>query len=289
VTGDRVDRAIAECLYLGLEPVLGAAARGRLGYLAGPDPERAADLNRAFRDPAIDAVWSLRGGYGAMRLLPDLDFESLRRAPKPFIGFSDNTAIHLALAHHGVISFHGPHPGALETTFSRACLQDVLGMTHASGVLPPAPDGEPVTCLAPGAATGRLAGGNLSILAGMCGTPWPLRAAGCIVVVEDVGEPTYRIDRMLMQLLLSGCLHGAAGIAFGRFTDRTASDNDRPLEEVLTEIVGPLGIPVVAGVPVGHIDAQWTLPLGARARLDADRGTLEILESAVADGGAEAP
>lgn len=286
VTGERLDRAAEECRALGLEPVLGANARGRIGYLAGPDSDRASDLNRAFRDPRVDAVWALRGGYGAMRLLAGLDTDSMRRRPLPFIGFSDNTAIHLALGREGIVSFHGPHAGALETGFSRACLLDVLRSPRAPGILPPAPDGEPVLTLVPGAAEGRLAGGNLSILAGMCGTPWSLRAAGCIVVIEDVGEATYRIDRDLVQLVLSGALHGAAAVAFGRFTERPASDNDRPLEEVLAEIVGPLGIPVVSGLPVGHIDSQWTLPFGARARLDADRGTLEILESAVADGGA---
>ena len=281
---ERAATAMADCRALGFEPVLGAAARSRIGYLAGPDTDRAMDLDRAFRDPGTDAVWALRGGYGAMRLLAGLDLQPMRLRPRPFIGFSDNTAIHLALARQGIVSFHGPHAGAVETAFSRDCLHTLLCAPDPAGVLPPAPDGEPVVTLGAGVAEGRLAGGNLAILAGTCGTPWSLRAAGRIVVIEDVNEPTYRIDRALVQLVLSGALAGAAGIAFGRFTERPDTESDRPLEEVLAEIVGPLGIPAVAGVPVGHIGAQWTLPLGARARLDADRGHLEILEGAVTGG-----
>lgn len=277
----RVERAMADCREFGFVPVLGDAATSRDGYLAGPDTGRADDLERAFRDPSVDVVWALRGGYGAMRLLAGLDVEPMRRRPRPFIGFSDNTAIHLALATAGIVSFHGPHPGALTDPFARDGLRRVLCEPRPAGVLPPAPDGEPVVTLAPGVAEGRLAGGNLSILAALCGTPWALRASGCIVVIEDVGEATYRIDRALMQLVLCGALRGATGIAFGRFTDRPNSDNDRVLEDVLAEITRPLGVPVVSGIPVGHIDGQWTLPLGVRARLDADRGGLEILEPAV--------
>jgi muramoyltetrapeptide carboxypeptidase len=280
VSPERVHAAARECRELGFEPVLGVNATARLGYLAGSDAERAADLDAAVRDPRIDGIWALRGGYGAMRILERLDLEPMRRRPRPFIGFSDNTAIHLALRRLGLVSFHGPHPGALATAFSRECLRKVVGSTEPAGVLPADPDGEPVTTIAPGTAEGTLTGGNLSLLAAACGTPWSLAAAGCIVVAEDVSEPVYRIDRALAQLMAAGALDGVAGFAFGRFTDRPANENDRPLEDVLKEVADRFGVPAVLGVPVGHIDAQWTLPLGVRARIDADRGRLEILEPA---------
>jgi muramoyltetrapeptide carboxypeptidase len=284
VTAERIDAAAAECRSLGFEPVPGLNASARLGYLAGKDGGRAADLEAAFRDPRIDGIWALRGGYGAMRLLETLDFEPLRRRPRPFIGFSDNTAIHLALRRLGLVSFHGPHPGALATSFSRECFERVLGAAGPAGLLPPDPAGEPVTTLRGGTAEGVLAGGNLSLLAASCGTPWSLDAAGCVLVLEDVSEPVYRIDRALMQLAAAGALEGVAAFAFGRFTDRPANENDRPLEDVLTELAARYGVPAVLGLPVGHIDAQWTVPLGVRARLDAGSGRLEILEPATVGG-----
>ncbi len=284
VPAERIDAAAGECRELGFEPVLGLNASARLGYLAGDDAGRAADLGAAFRDPRIDGIWALRGGYGAMRILDALDFEPMRRRPRPFIGFSDNTAIHLALRRRGLISFHGPHPGALGTSFSRECLERVLGSAVAVGELPPDPGGEPVTTIADGTAEGVLAGGNLSLLAASCGTPWALDAGGCILVVEDVSEPVYRIDRALVQLAAAGSLRGVAAFAFGRFTERPANENDRPLEDVLREFADRFGVPAVLGLPVGHIDAQWTVPFGVRARLDAGGGRLEILEPAAAGG-----
>ncbi|MGD8277544.1 MAG: LD-carboxypeptidase [Gemmatimonadota bacterium] len=286
VTGERIDAAASECREFGFEPVLGLNAGARLGYLAGDDAGRAADLDAAFRDPRVDGIWALRGGYGAMRILETLDFEPMRRRPRPFIGFSDNTAIHLVLRRLGVVSFHGPHPGALATAFSRECLARVLGSPEPGGVLPPDPSAEPVATLAPGTAEGVLAGGNLSLLAGSCGTPWALDAAGCILVIEDVGEPIYRIDRALVQLAAAGALEDVAAFAFGRFTERPANENDRPLEDVLVELAVRYGVPAVLGLPVGHIDAQWTVPFGVRARLDAEHGRLELLEPAVVGGDA---
>lgn len=285
IAAERIDDAATECRELGFEPVLGTNAAARLGYLAGEDAGRAADLDAAFRDPRIDGIWALRGGYGAMRLLESLDFGPMRRRPRPFIGFSDNTAIHLALRRQGLVSFHGPHPGALATAFSRDCLRRVL-RSAAVGALPADPSAEPVTTLAPGTAEGVLAGGNLSLLAASCGTPWALRADGCILVIEDVSEPVYRIDRALVQLAAAGALEGVAGFAFGRFTDRPSNENDRPLEDVLAELAARLGVPAALGFPVGHIDAQWTVPFGVRARLDADGGRLELLEPAVLGGDA---
>jgi muramoyltetrapeptide carboxypeptidase len=277
LAAERVDNALERCARLELEPVLGASARSRHGaYLAAPDVERLADLQHALLDPQIAAVWALRGGYGTMRLLAQLDLAPVVNAPKPFIGFSDNTAVHLAFHARGVVSYHGPHAGGDATELAERCLRDVLWRAEPAGVLelPAAP--APVT-LTGGVAEGPLVGGNLSLLASMCGTPATPRAAGAILFVEDIGEPTYRLDRAWTQLLLAGVLDDVAGVALGRFTD---CEDDAA--EVLAELVRPLGVPAVLDLPISHEPDNWTLPLGVRARLDATRGTLELLEPAVA-------
>jgi len=278
---EKIQRSIERCHAFGLQPVVAASARKRHGFMAGTDAERAADLQTAFDDESIAAIWAVRGGYGAMRLLDQLDFGQIQHRPKPFIGFSDNTALHLAFSRSALVSFLGPHaserfPDETATTFRR-----VLFEAEAPGLLP-VPAGEPpVSTLSPGMAEGELIGGNLSLLATACGTRFSLEAHGRIVVIEDIGEPEHHIDRTLTQLALSGALDGAVAIAFGRFTNIPETPNDLPLDQVLREWVEPLRIPAVLGLPFGHVDQNWTLPLGARCRLDADAGTLEILDPAV--------
>jgi muramoyltetrapeptide carboxypeptidase len=212
-----------------------------------------------------------------MRLLPRLNLAPLRDAPKAFIGFSDNTALHLALHARGVISFHGPHAGGDASAFAERCLRRVLTAGEPAGVLE-LPNGAAPATLHGGTAEGGLVGGNLSILAAMCGTPAAPRAHGGVLFIEDVGEAPYRIDRAWTQLLLSGALDDVAGVAFGQFTN--CGDADQVIE-LLDRLAAPLGVPVLAGLPFGHENDNWTLPLGVRARLDAGAGTLELLESAV--------
>jgi muramoyltetrapeptide carboxypeptidase len=282
VPPEKVGAAVGRCIGLGLEPVLAPAAGKRTGYLAGTDEERAADLNRAMAEENIAAIWAIRGGYGTMRLLRLIDPTVLRSRPRAFIGFSDNTALHLCLDRLGIVSFHGPHAGSdafTETT--ETCFRRVLFRAEAAGPLPRPPLVGPPVTLVPGTATAPLIGGNLAMLAASCGTPFALRARGRIVFMEDVGEPLYRIDRMLTQLLLAGALDGAAGIAFGCFSDTGAEKEDFSLEEVLRDRVAALGIPTLMNLPFGHVAENWTLPVGVNARLDADAGTLEIVEPAV--------
>lgn len=279
ITEDRVAIAFDRCARLGLEPVLGVAARGRQGgYLAGSDEERLEDLRWALTAPEIDAVWALRGGYGTMRLLQRIDLAPLVERPRAYIGFSDNTALHLALLARRVVSFHAPHAGGDLTALAEQCLRDVLFDARAAGVLP-APAQRATITLHEGIAEGLLVGGNLAILAGMCGTPGAPVARGAILFVEDVEEPVYRLDRMWTQLMLSGALEGVAGLAFGRFTDCGERDSVRAL---LQGFADAAGVPAVMELPIGHEPDNWTLPLGVRARLDAAGGTLELLEPAVA-------
>jgi muramoyltetrapeptide carboxypeptidase len=281
VTEARVAAALEASATLQLEPVLGRSARERHGYLAGADEARANDLNVAISDPSIDAIWALRGGYGTMRFLRRLELAPLRERPKAFIGFSDNTALHNAFARAGLVSFHGPHAGGPFPALAETCFRRVLFDATPAGTLP-LPSDEPAPCtLRGGTAEGELAGGNLSLLAALCGTSITMNARGRIVVLEEVGEATYRMDRSLTQLMLAGALDGAVGLALGRFTERPEAVHDLRLEDVLGEIGEQLGVPTVMGFPVGHVDANWCLPFGVRARLDADQGELAVLEAAV--------
>ena len=281
ITQARLDAALGQCEHLGMEAVVARSALRRHGYLAGVDAERAADLQQAMEDPAVDAIWALRGGYGTMRLLPALDFSPLRERPKAFIGFSDNTAIHLALLRCGVVSFHGPHAGAAFPPFTERCFRAALFDAAPAGVLPVPTESAGLQRIAGGTAEGALVGGNLALLAATCGTRYAMDARDRIVFVEDVGEPTYRIDRTLMQLKLSGALDGAAGLIVGQFTEGVAEHPERPVAQLFEELAAWLGVPCVRGAPIGHVDDNWCLPLGVRARLDADAGTVEILEPAV--------
>ncbi|HET9982801.1 MAG TPA: LD-carboxypeptidase [Longimicrobiales bacterium] len=281
VSAERAEGALARCRALGLEPILGSAALERNGYLAGDDARRAADLQRAIDDPGVDGIWALRGGYGTMRLLPLLDLGPLAERPKPFIGFSDNTTLHLALARLGVASYHGPHPGESVTPVTDECFRRVLFEPEAAGPLP-LPEAAPRVCtLVAGVAEGPLVGGNLALAAAACGTPAAMTSEGKVVFLEDVGEPAYRLDRMLMQLRLAGALDGAVGLALGRFTEVEPQTNDRPVDAVFREVAESLGVPAVLGLPIGHVADNWTLPLGVRARLDAGAGMLSLVEPAV--------
>lgn len=280
-----LERALERVERLGWVPRPGPNASRRTGYLAGSDAERLADLTAALESTDNDAIWLLRGGYGTMRLLPALDLSPLRDRPRPLIGFSDNTALHLAAQRKGVVTFHGPHPAAEDLTdFSIQQLRALVERTEPPGPLPfPRSAGLRATTLVPGEVTGPLVGGNLSLLAATVGTPYALKARGHILFIEEVGEPAYRIDRLLSQLLLAGLLDEVAGIAIGAISDcpdQNRTDLPEPAEIVLDRL-RPLGVPLAYGFPFGHIAESWTLPLGVRARLDASAGTLALLEPSV--------
>jgi len=290
---DDLTRADALCRALGYEPVLGPHARHRQGYLAGTDEERLGDLNAALRDASVDAIWCIRGGYGTTRILDRIDFEALARRPRPLIGFSDITTIlNAAVSRAGVVAFHGPVARAPMAAFSRRHFERVLACAEPAGRLgrlPAPPDvliprQDRIVTLSGGVAEGPLAGGNLTLLQCLIGTPYFPELDGAILFLEDVGEDLYRVDRMLAHLRMVGALDRLAGVLVGRFTDleRNMADGALGFDEVLETYFGRLGIPAGFGFPVGHIDDQWTLPLGVRARFDADAGELELLEAAVA-------
>jgi muramoyltetrapeptide carboxypeptidase len=260
-SADDLEHAVNNIREFGWEPVIGQNALARDGYLAGTDAQRLQDLNAALRDDTVDAIWCLRGGYGLMRILDGIDYRAIREHPKPIIGFSDITALHAAVGRLcQIVTYHGPTARVTISPFSRNSFERAL-IFHSD----PGGTAHGARTLRSGRAQGRVMGGNLTLLAALVGTPYFPDLRDAILILEDVNEVAYRIDRLLHQLLLSGALKQVAGIGFGQFTEC-----DEPPFRVLQEIADRLDVPCVAGLPIGHVDEQWTLPLGALAMLDAD-------------------
>ena len=252
----------------------------RDGYLAGSDAERLRDLHDAFADDSVDAIFCLRGGYGCPRLLDGIDFELLRGHPKPFVGYSDITALHLAITRYaGFVTFHGPMLNADLLGNKQAPTESSL-LHMLSGQQPPTlehPLAYPLTTLASGCASGRLLGGNLSMICSVMGTAFELDGEGIILFIEDVNEPLYRVDRLLTHMRLAGKLDRLRGVLVGD----VAGVERAALERLLTQELGGLGIPVLAGWRSGHCDPNLTLPMGAQVRLDADQQLLALEQDVV--------
>lgn len=277
VDGTRLEQARTVCEQMDLIAVPGSAALLRTGFLAGSDDARGADLQRAMDDPAIDAIWALRGGYGTVRLLPQLNLDAMCTSPKPYIGFSDNTSILLALAKRGIVSFHAPHAGGDFPEFAQHWFRSIL-FDGYSGVLA-APPTAPLTSWHSGSARGRIVGGNIALLAAAEGTPFDMPADGVILFLEEIGEPPYRLDRMMMQLRLSGALERVAGVIVGQLTD--CDDATVRAEDVVRDALLPLGIPIIANAPIGHVADNWTLPVGVMASMNADAISITLEEPGV--------
>jgi muramoyltetrapeptide carboxypeptidase len=252
------------------------------GYLAGSDDIRLNDLHAAFTDPEVDAIICLRGGYGTPRLLDRIDFQLLRHHAKPFIGYSDITALHLAISRYaGFVTFHGPLLNAdllgerLPPTES-SFFNMLSGQCRAGSVLTH-PIGRPLTTIVPGVAHGRLLGGNLSMIAATMGTPYQIDAEGVILFIEDINEPLYRIDRLLTHLRLAGTLHKLRGVLVGDI----AGVEVGALERLLKQTFEPLPIPVLSGWRSGHCNPNLTLPMGALVRMDAGNKELVLEQDVV--------
>lgn len=259
-------------------------------YLAGTDQQRAHDLNAMFADPEVDGIFCLRGGYGSSRLLPLLDYPLIAANPKVLMGYSDITALHCAIHKlTGLVTFHGPIAGQNFTDYSYQAFRQTLLEARPGQILaapPPFEDPAPgrvedenrITLFSGGVAQGPLLGGSLSLLTHLMGTPYQPDFAGRILFLEDVHEAPYRVDRMLTQLQLAGVLDQVAGIALGKFTEAQTSKNTFSMEQVLSERTAGLGVPVVRGLMIGHVEDQAVVPVGAMARLDGDAGTLTLLD-----------
>ena len=287
---EKFERALSNLEMLGFKAKFGTNAYAKNGHLAGTDAERLADLHQAFADPATDVVWCIRGGYGCTRLLNKIDYDLIRQHPKPFIGYSDVTALHLAIhAKTGLVTFHGPiaaadFPADTLDYFKSTLMEPIAPLSII------APDASRVTegeafkpfVIHPGKAKGVLTGGNLALLAALAGTSYLPSFRHKIVFIEDIGEQPYRIDRMLTQLLMATDLKLAAGIALGVFNDcQPKGDASLSLRDTLQDRLGDLGIPVQYGIPFGHVSHMATLPYGIEAELNTDTQTLQLLEKAV--------
>jgi len=276
---------------MGLEPRLGAHVRDRHGYLAGRDADRAADVNACFADPSIKGLLAIRGGWGCARLLPHLAWAAIRRNPKVLAGYSDITGLHCGLhAQTGLVTFHAPTvldrwpPFSVEQ-FRRVVFDgEALTMTNPPGSEERLVQRENRTrTITPGRARGRLVGGNLTVLSALVGSPYVPSFDGAVLFLEDVREDIYRIDRMLTQLRLAGLLGRLRGFVFGSCSKCEPGEGygSLTLEEVLDDHVRPLGIPAYEGAMIGHQERQFTVPVGVEVEIDADAGTIAMLEPAV--------
>jgi muramoyltetrapeptide carboxypeptidase len=275
---ERVARGVELLTGWGLSPVLAPNAYARSGYLAGADALRAADLNAAFADPTIRGVLCTRGGYGAQRVVDAIDMAAVARDPKPVAGFSDITALQFALWRGArLATVHGPGLAWLDErtpAHSAESLRAAL-MTDRPVTLGSIGTEETAAVRVPGVARGPLLGGNLCLITSSVGTPDMPDLTGAVLLIEEVGEPPYKIDRMLTHLRRAGVLDGVAGVAVGQFTD-CADEWAVDVADVIAERLGSLGVPVLGGLPIGHGVGQLSVPIGVPAALDATAGTLTV-------------
>lgn len=283
----RIERGARYLESLGYRTVLGKNILASHGYLAGTDEDRAADLNGFFANREVRAIFCIRGGYGTPRMLRLVDYAMIARHPKIFMGYSDITALSLAIwRNSGVVTFHGPMVGVDMAdpmdAFTEELLWRTLTSTAKAGAIP-FRDPRPVP-LVDGTAAGRLLGGNLALIVSSMGTRYFPDLRGSLLFLEDIGEEPYRVDRMMHQLMNAGILRRSSGILLGQFTDCVPSDPTKPTfttPEVFGQIASVAKRPWMAGVPFGHESVKMTIPVGIRARMDAGRGHLEYLEAAV--------
>lgn len=291
---ETLEKAARTVRYFGLNPRWGKNVGKKAGYLGGSVEERIEDLHAMFADPEIKAIFCVRGGYGSGQLLDRIDYNLIRANPKIFVGYSDITAMHLAIQRMtGLVTFHGPMPGAAFTPFTQTFYKKALFETGALGELMNPPEvnqlrpNHKVRAVRMGRARGPLVGGNLSLIAATMGTPYEIDTRGKILFMEDVEEQPYSVDRMLTHLRLAGKLQQAAGIVWGECSDckpreykPSFVEGTFTTAEVVDRILGSLAIPVISGLTIGHTDDQLTLPQGVMAELDADKGTLTVTEAA---------
>jgi muramoyltetrapeptide carboxypeptidase len=288
----RIDLAAARLeASLGVKCKTGRFVKSRHGYMAGTEKERLEDLHAMFADRSVAGVFCLEGGYGTERLLSGIDYELLRRNPKILLGYSDITGLHLAISRRaGLVTFHGPVALGSMPSWSLASLKKALFAPEPIGDLANPPEDDqnwpafPLHTVSPGKARGAIAGGNLTLVSTTMGTPYEIEARGKILFLEDTGEAPYRVDRMLTQLKLAGKLQEAAGIVWGTCTECTPAKSsfevNLSMSDLLDEILGDLGKPVLSGLVFGHTKEKATIPIGVEAELDAGAKKVAIVEAA---------
>lgn len=280
---EKLDGAIRILEEIGLQVRVGQTCTATHGYLSGTDELRAGEMNEMFQDPEIKGIVCLRGGYGTPRILDRIDYEKIRENPKIFIGFSDITAVHTAIQNRtGLITFHGPMGAIMGapdfTDYSKKSWVDMLfGITGAEELFNP--PGEELIGVQGGVASGRLCGGNLSLIADTMGTPYEIDTKGKILFIEEIGEAPRQIDRMMTELRLAGKLDDAAGIIYGDWCDCVEKERSETLslEYVLNDFLPP-GKPVLMNLRAGHCEPQMTLPMNGLVEINGERGAFRLLE-----------
>ncbi|MEE8580542.1 MAG: LD-carboxypeptidase [Myxococcota bacterium] len=275
---DRLEAGEEWIRALGFEPHRREDLTARRGYLAGDDARRAAEFMELVDDPAVDGIVCVRGGYGCHRIIGQLVARRVRRAAKPLVGYSDATTLLLwQWRRAGLMGFHGPMLDRSASLSAESA--DALVAALTGDGRPPRLVGK---AIAPGVAEGRLVGGSLALLAASLGSPWEIDTRGAILLLEEIAEEPYRIDRMLQQLCVAGKLASLVGVGVGQMVACEGTRYPTPdVGEVLDEILTPLGIPIVADLAFGHADHNLVWPFGGRALIDGERGEIEVLEAGV--------
>lgn len=288
---EAVQIAIESLEALGLKVKLGEHLLDKVGYLAGTDANRAKDLQKAFEDTAVDGIIAMRGGYGCGRILDLLDYNAIAKNPKIFAGFSDVTALLLALYKKtGLVTFHSPMGTSVWNDFTVSHFKNMLFESeykeNTTNILQnPTQKGDNltqtadrITTITTGKAEGIFLGGNLTVLASLIGTPYLPNFNNSILFLEEVNEEIYRIDRLFCQLKLSGILSNLRGVVLGKFTNCGHGNrfSSLTLEEIFTHYIAPLNIPAFSGTMIGHINNKFTVPVGHIVKIDAEKGSIEV-------------
>ena len=284
----RIEKGVQYLERLGYNVAVGENVGKARGYLGGSDEERLDDLHRFFADHRVKGIFAIRGGYGTPRLLPKLNYGLISRNPKILVGFSDVTALQLALWKRcSLITFHGPMAGvemaATIDPFTEDMFWRSVTSTKRIGRIK-FPDNARPTVLYPGTAVGRLVGGNLSLIVSLLGTRYFPVATNSILFLEEIAEEPYRVDRMITQLHNAGTLAGCNAVLTGRFTDCVPKDPSKPslsVEQILNETAAQSATPFLSNLPFGHVPLKMTLPVGLRVRVDTSVPSVEYLEAAV--------
>ena len=288
LSSERIEKGVRYLEQLGYRVRVGKHVLETDGYLAGKDEHRAEDLNDMMRDKNVKAIIAIRGGYGTPRILPLLDYRAARDNPKVIVGYSDITALQLALFRKtGLVTFSGPMSGVEMWNsidpYTEENFWPVVTSKTKIGILQN-PDDEPTEVLREGKSEGRLLGGNFSLVSSMMGTPYLPGLRKSILILEDVDEAPHRIDRMFAQLRNANILKNLSGLLLAKFTDCKPSDPSKPhrtVDQILKEVAGRMNRPVIGNVQYGHIDKKLTIPIGLRTRIDTHKNRIEILESGV--------
>ncbi len=286
INEDELQESVNNLENLGYKVKYSEKILSRYGYLGGADKIRAEEINNMFSDNSVDGIVCARGGYGCARILDMIDYNLIRKNPKVLTGYSDITALLYAIySQTGLVCFHGPVGISTFNEFSTNYFTRALsGASSETELVSSAEDQKDIYTIKSGRAEGILAGGNLSIVVSLMGTKYDIDPTGKILFLEEIGEEPYRIDRMLTQLILSGNLKNAAGIALGRFRKCDPKEEDKSsfsLKEVLYDRLYELGIPVIYGLSFGHVTDKFTLPVGTKARLDTGRKKITLLDYSV--------